>query len=193
MDTVHGVTVAALSNVYVGYSTLTTCITSSFGDFGHISWCYGRGVLQCMCELFGYGGSSHFGSNRLGSRALRSSSPSCKGTSGFFAVSAWGLRWSLGKARGLVSLQRVGGSQEGVSLLPRMITHPDSVSTRSLLGLSAGPAPAVHDAADETDVEVSSDDESLSRAPFWPFYSSTRTEPFYCNTWTGSGPGSCFW
>ena len=34
------------------YSTPTTCIRSSFGEFGHNSRCCGRGVVQCICELF---------------------------------------------------------------------------------------------------------------------------------------------
>ena len=48
---IHGVTVVGSSSVYVSYSTLTTCATSSLGEFGHRSWCYGRGVVQCICEL----------------------------------------------------------------------------------------------------------------------------------------------
>ena len=47
----RGVVQCIWSNVYLSYSTHTTCIKSSFGDFGHHSWCYDRGV-QCICELF---------------------------------------------------------------------------------------------------------------------------------------------
>ena len=47
----HGVAVAGSSNVYVSYSTPTTCSKSSFGGFGDNSWCYGRGVVQCIREL----------------------------------------------------------------------------------------------------------------------------------------------
>ena len=38
--------VVGSSNVYLSYSTHTTCIKSSFGDFGHHSWCYDRGVVR---------------------------------------------------------------------------------------------------------------------------------------------------
>ena len=57
-----GVAVVGSSNVHVSYSTLTTCMKSSFGDFGHRSWCYGRGVVQCTCELF----HSHHMHQKLG-------------------------------------------------------------------------------------------------------------------------------
>ena len=50
-----------------------------------------------------------------------------------------------------------------------METHPDSASTESLGVPRARHTGAVPDDADEPDVEVSSDDMSLSRAPTVPF------------------------